>query len=558
MPFNAFVAILAWTLAFTLGSAIAAPSLESQVDAVFADVAKPGSPGAAVGIYKSGKIVLAKGYGTADLEAGTPITAQTPFHMASVSKQFAAFAIALLAREGKLDLDADVRRYLPYLPDFGHQITTRQLIQHTSGLRDQWTLFEMGGKDIRDVLRQEHVVNMVKRQKQLDFEPGTRYSYSNTGYTLVAEIVHAVSGQTLRQFTTQRMFAPLGMNHTFFFDDVREIVPGRADSYERDKDGGPWRRSLLSYQTVGATSLFTTIEDLARWSGNFTDPRVGDQALIDLVTRSGTLNDGTSIHYGFGLSDLPQGGRKAISHAGSDAAFLTLLVLYPEHDVAIAVLANMELDITAKLNAVADIYLPPPAKKDKEPEVAQPDARLLAALPGTYIYPSYPSIAIERRDAGLFAHIDGESKALVFRKDGSFDAGSRTHGYFRPVLAKNGAVTAIDSIQVSGLQPERYGRVVTEISTAQALAAYVGDYYSDELDITYTVAIEDGKLVARTLWGVEPIQLVQVTADYFDTKQWVPYTFAFVRDAKGGITGARISGSRADNVELRRLTSATE
>lgn len=155
MPFNAFVAILAWTLAFTLGSAIAAPSLESQVDAVFADVAKPGSPGAAVGIYKSGKIVLAKGYGTADLEAGTPITAQTPFHMASVSKQFAAFAIALLAREGKLDLDADVRRYLPYLPDFGHQITTRQLIQHTSGLRDQWTLFEMGGKDIRDVLRQE-------------------------------------------------------------------------------------------------------------------------------------------------------------------------------------------------------------------------------------------------------------------------------------------------------------------------------------------------------------------------------------------------------------------
>lgn len=557
MPFKAFVLILA----LTMGSAVAAPTLESQVDAVFADVAKPGSPGAAVGIYKSGQIVLAKGYGTADLEAGTPITPKTPFHMASVSKQFAAFAIALLARDGKLDLDADVRTYLPYFPDLGHKITTRQLIQHTSGLRDQWTLFELGGKDIRDVLRQEQVVNMVKRQKQLDFEPGTRYSYSNTGYTLLAEIVHAVSGQTLRQFTTQRMFAPLGMNHTFFFDDVREIVPGRANSYARDKDDGPWLRSLLSYQTVGATSLFTTIEDLARWSGNFTDPRVGDKALIDLVTRSGTLNDGTSIHYGFGLSDLPQGGRKAISHAGSDAAFLTLLVLYPEHDVAIAVLANMELDITAKLNAVADIYLPPVAaqKKDREPEVTQPGARLLAALPGTYLYPSYPSIAIERRDAGLFARIDGgESKALVFRKDGSFDSGSRTHGYFRPVLAKNGAVTAIDRIQVSGLPSERYGRVVTATSTAQALAAYIGDYYSDELDITYSVAIEDGKLVARTLWAVEPIQLVQVTADHFDTRQWVPDVFAFVRNAKGGITGVRISGSGAYNVELRRLNSATE
>jgi len=544
-------------LALSTGAAMAGPSLESQVDAVFAEYARPGSPGAAVGIYKSGQLVLAKGYGTADLESGAPLTPRTRFHMASVSKQFTGFAIALLARDGKLELDADVHRYLPYLPDFGHPITVRQLLQHTSGLRDQWILFQLGGKDMRDVLRQEQAVSMVKRQRRLNFVPGTQYSYSNTGYTLLAEIVRAVSGMTLREFTTERIFTPLGMHDTFFYDDVREIVPGRANSYEQVKNG-PWMRSLLNYQTVGATGLLTTIEDLARWAGNFSKHRGGDAKLIDLITRSGTLNDGTSIHYGFGLSDVPQDGRKAISHGGSDASFATLLVIYPEYDVAIAVLANRDMDTNAKLHAVANLYLPPveAAAKAKAPGLlGTPDPRLLSALVGTYVYPIYPALKIERRDSGLFA-CSGvqESKALVFRKDGSFDLGSRERSYFRPVVTKGGVVTAVDNIFVTGLPSERYERIALVTDTPQALAAHAGDYHSDELDITYSLGVEDGNLVARTLWGAEPIRLVQITADHFDTDRSVPNVFTFVRDAKGQVSGALIQANRAYNTELHRVT----
>ncbi len=540
--------------------AAAGATRESQVDTLFAQYTQPGNPGAAVGIYESGHVVLAKGYGLADLESGIPITARTPFHVASVSKQFTAFAIALLAREGKLDLDADVHQYLAGLPDFGYRITVRQLVQHTSGLRDQWSLFQLAGKDMRDVLSQEQVVNMMQHQKRLNFVPGTRYSYSNTGYTLLAQIVHAVSGKTLRELTTERIFAPLGMTRTFFYDDVREIVPGRAHSYERAK-GGQWVRSLLNYQTVGATGLFTTVEDLASWTGNFGHPSVGDPGLIQLASRSGTLNDGTSVHYGFGLSDQPQEGRKALSHSGGDASFVTLLVMYPQYDFGIAVLANREMDVYEKVHAIANIYLPPvaTAAAPADPAVlAHPDAKLLTALTGTYLDPIHPALSIERRDAALFARTGSdEAKALVFRNDGTFDLGSHSRSYFRPVLTSDGTVAAVDDIPANGLPSDRYERVTRTTHSAQALAAYTGDYRSDELDVTYSLTTEDGQLVARTLWGAQPIHLLQITADHFDTDRDAPDAFTFVHNTRGEITGALIQAYHAYNTELRRVRPTT-
>lgn len=203
------------------------PTREQRVDALFAQFDRRDSPGVAVGIFQNGKVLYCRGYGMADLEQGVAIGPDTIFHVASVSKHFTAFAVALLARDGKLRLDDDVRTYLPYVPDFGSVIRVRHLIHHTSGLRDQWDLFALGGKSFSDVLDTRQVINMISRQRTLNFTPGSATEYSNTGYTLLGEIVHATSGQTLREFTTQRMFQPLGMTHTFFYDDVTEIVPGR-------------------------------------------------------------------------------------------------------------------------------------------------------------------------------------------------------------------------------------------------------------------------------------------------------------------------------------------
>lgn len=536
----------------------------SSVDAIFAPYIVPGSPGVAVGVYRGGKVVFSRGYGLADLESNIPVTPRTQFHVASVSKQFTAFAIALLAREGKLDLDADVRRYLPYLPDFGHVITPRQLVQHTSGLRDQWALFQIGGRDMRDLLRQEQVISLVKRQRTLNFAPGSDFLYSNTGYTLLAEIVSAVSGKTLRQFTTERMFEPLGMHRTFFFDDVREVVPGRANSYMREGDG-PWMRALLNYQTVGATSLFTTIEDLARWAGNFHQTTVGDAQLIDLIGRGGALNDGTPIHYGFGLTDSPQAGRVAVSHSGSDAGFLTHFVYYPDHDVAIALLANRSLGgtpVTQLVDAVANLYLPRAKAHDDVTNTSAPvpAAATLAALVGTYVHPFAPAVVLESDNRQLFSSSGalGDSKPLSFEADGSFRATSWLK--FRPIVDSRGAVVALQTIPRTGGAGKRYERVQRLRSSPQSLAHYSGNYRSDELDVTYSFSVEGDALVIRSLLRVEPIRLQQITADRFDVlengRTRAPFqSVTFERNARQEIVAVRVHDSRAYNIEFRKVAA---
>ena len=201
------------------------------MDRIFADYALQGSPGAAVAVVQDGQVAFAKGYGLAHLEYNVAITPQTVFHIASISKQFTCFAVCLLKRKGLLDYDDDIRRYLPYIPDFGHTVSIRHLMHHVSGLRDQWELLRLAGWRMDDVITQEHVRKLVSRQESLNFAPGSEFLYSNTGYTLLAELVAAVSGITFREFCHTEIFAPLGMNSTHFHDDHEEIVPKRAYSY---------------------------------------------------------------------------------------------------------------------------------------------------------------------------------------------------------------------------------------------------------------------------------------------------------------------------------------
>lgn len=546
--------------------------LEARVDTLFAAYTQPGSPGVAVGLFKGDSIVLAKGYGLADLESGTPITPQTRFHAASVAKQFTAFTAALLAREGKLDLDVDARRYLPYLPEAARGTTLTHLLQHTSGLRDQWALFAIGGKDARDVLSTEHVVRMISRQQDVNFTPGTRWIYNNTGFTLAGEAIRAVSGKSLRQVATERVFAPLGMNRTLLLDDVTEVVPGRANSYEKAADGR-WHRSLLNYDTVGATSLVTTIEDLARWSANFSNPRVGDRALIDLVTRPGALNDSTPLPYGLGLYVQAWGGHVGIGHDGSDAGFRAAFAYFPEHDAGIALLANTDLDAEETLARLAELYFPatdhpscgerrPGADSAsvcsrafpssvKSPTLQPIPAGLLAELPGTYLYSVRPAVTILRTRDQLLGQIGtAEPQPLLLRSDGAFDFGSPALLKYRIVSDATGAVRAIDRIAANARPDERMDKVVP---IAGSLAVFAGDYRSDELDITYTFAVENGALTARTLWRSEPIRLTQRTATHFDTDSWAPAAVTFVRKGDAAPTAVRFHTSRAFNVVLRRI-----
>jgi CubicO group peptidase (beta-lactamase class C family) len=289
---------------------------------------------------EDGHIVYERGYGMADLDHDVIITPSTVFHVASMSKQFTAASIVLLAQQGKLSLDDDVRKYIPELPNFGTPITLRHLIHHTSGLRDQWALLEFAGwRYSLDLITDDDVMSVVTRQKELNFKPSDKYVYSNTNYTLLGLIVKRVSGTSLRDFTTKNIFEPLDMKNTHFRDDHAEIVKNNAYGYESQKEGG-FRLGNTNFDTVGATSLHTTVEDLALWDENFYHPRIGDPDFVSQMLQRGRLNSGEQIEYAFGLVIGKYKGLSTVEHGGADAGYRSAMMRFPEQHFSSAVLCN--------------------------------------------------------------------------------------------------------------------------------------------------------------------------------------------------------------------------
>ncbi len=286
-----------------------------QIDAVFENWSKPATPGAAVAVVEHGKIVFEKGYGIANLEYDIPITPDTIFHVASVSKQFTAMAVVLLELDGKLSIDEDVHKYLPELPEYGHKITLRNLLQHTSGIRDQWQTLATSGWSLEDVITQDQILRMLFRQTELNFPPGSKHLCSNSGFTLLAEIVRRVSCKRMPDFCEERIFRPLGMTRTHFHIDLHSVVHGRAYSYFQEKGG--YRNAPLNYANAGATSLFTTAGDLARWLDNFRSHKVGGAAGVARLQE-------------LGVALGSYRGLRTISHGGADAGFRSNVEWFPD------------------------------------------------------------------------------------------------------------------------------------------------------------------------------------------------------------------------------------
>ena len=330
----------------------------ARIDAIFAPWAATDGPGCAVAAMEGGDIVLADGYGAANLEYGIPITPASVFHVASVSKQFTALAVALLADEGRLSWDDDIRRHVPELPDYGVPITLRHLAQHTSGIRDQWSLLQMAGwRWGGDVITQGDVLDLLTRQTALHFRPGTEHLYSNSGYTLLAVAVERVSRQSLRAFTDERIFGPLGMTSTTFRDDHTLLVRDRAYAYEADGARG-YRLSIPDFAVVGASSLFTTVEDLARWNRNFRTGEVGGRDAVRQIQETTTLANGAQVSYAYGLVHGTHRGRRTVGHGGTDAGYRSEFLRFPEEDLAVAVLCNVRTTDPARLaRDVADVVL---------------------------------------------------------------------------------------------------------------------------------------------------------------------------------------------------------
>ncbi|MFN3651765.1 MAG: serine hydrolase domain-containing protein [Armatimonadota bacterium] len=525
-----------------------AASLTRKVDRLFTLSAGKDGPGCAVAVVRDGKTVYQRGFGTANLEYGTHIRPDTPFHIASVSKQFTAFAVHLLAAEGKLSLDEDVHKYLPELHDFGKRITVRHLLHHTSGLRDQWDLLSLAGWRYEDVITEDDILSLVWRQRELNFEPGTEQVYSNTGYTLLGLVVKRVSGQSLREFCHERIFRPLRMEHTHFHDDHREVVPGRAYSYFPEPDGG-FRHAPLQYANVGATSLFTTAEDLARWSANLDSGKVGGPALVSAMLKKGRLQNGEETPYASGLVHGEHRGLKTVSHDGADAGFRSMFLRFPDERLTVVVLTNLgSFDPVHKAYQVADLYLegrltpapsPPPIPTSSGVEV-KPE--LLDTYTGEFRFPPFLR-SFERSGDALMVKEDGHLRRLLPISETKFLV-EGTNASFTFIRDPAGGVSEVEFDWGFGsFKGQRFTR---RVLTPEELAGYVGDYYSAELNVLYSLKARDGMLVMCHPRGEMPLKPLQ--GEEFEGDFAVRFTRG--RDAR--VNGFVLDTGRARNLRFMR------
>ena len=432
----------------------------------------PIHPGAALAVTRDGETIYTQGYGTANLEYDIPITSTTIFDIASVSKQFAAFAIATLSHEGKLSLDDDIRAHLSDLPDFGNTITVRHLLHHTSGLRDWVQSLVIAGGTMEDVISFKHILKMARHQKALNFEPGAAYLYSNTGYNLLAEIVERVTGNSFREWTDTHIFKPLVMTNTHFHDDHQMILKNRAYSYQAVENGA-FKHAVNNTTALGSSSLYSTVEDLAKWILNFDDTQIGEQVVIEQMHQQGVLNNGEQISYALGLNIGEYRGLQTVGHSGSWRGFRSHLIRFPEQKFGVVILCNLDTFNPLRLaEKVADLYL----------------ADVLAPVEA-----SEPEKAAEPAE---------ETKS--------------------------------------------------EPLTPEQLTEFEGDYYTGELDTTYSIRAHGNQLVAQHIRHDDI--LLTYTDGHFLGNTWFFPKIHFTRDDTGHVTGFKLTGGRVKNLHFDKKT----
>jgi CubicO group peptidase (beta-lactamase class C family) len=538
-----------------------AESVTARVDDLFAEWNRSDSPGCSLAVSRNGTLLYERGYGMADLGLGVPITPASVFRVCSISKQFTAMSILLLAQRGQLSLDDEVRKHISDWADRGGRPTIRHLLTHTSGLREAFTLLGLAGPPRDGVNVNDAIVNMLARQRALNFAPGTEYQYNNGGYNLLASIVKRVSGQSLRAFADANIFKPLGMTHTHFHDDPTMVVPNRARGYHRD--GGAFHVAARGDGggVVGNDGLFTTARDLLLWEQNFADVRVGDPALITAMQTPTVLTGGDRSLYGFGLEIGEYRGVRTIGHGGGDQGYAAYVVRYPDQGLVVAVLSNLDNigpAVVGLAHSVSDIYL--------ANVVAPPSAN---STPATQ--PRVPLAAEQLASkVGLYRDPSTEAVGRIFLRDGklwaSADAGEENSVELTPVSANRfvvpGTPIELEFTPATGLaqevrvvgdgpKPIVQERVVNAFAPSSTeLRAFAGEYASRELEVMYTVTVRDPGLVIQMPGGADVV-LRPIFLDTFHGS--VVNVVKFSRDACGGVTGFTVNASGVRGLRFNRV-----
>lgn len=553
-----------------IGQPGAGPSLSptetdysKKADEFLAQWDKKDMPGCSVGAVKDGKVVYKRAFGSANLDHDVPNTTTTLFNLASVSKPFTAMSIALLAEQGKLSLDDDLRKYVPEMPKYDETITLRHLIHHTSGIREYQALVLFGGLGRDNAYSDKDILEMLARQKNVSFNPGSRYQYSNSNYHLLGIVVGRVSGKSLREFADENIFKPLGMKNTMFADDRFEVIKNRASGYMVGPGNSIRARSSL-FDLVGGGGVLTTVEDLFLWTQNYLEPTVGTRDTIKLLTTPPTLPGGAKTNYAFGLWRVVYKGLPMLEHSGNMSGFRAKIFSFPEQKFTAIALCNNSAILPGTIaDKLTDIYLEGHVKT-VPPAAAKPTA---ATLPPAVPLPEKEAARFvgyyASRQSGAFFKLDLEGGKLMntgLRQaklplipiaDNRFftvDGGNKFE--FVPILAASGTISGMKVIW----NGENHDLFTPVKPPHERNSDYVGTYYSEEFDSNFKVAAKGSSLEVKVGEDRAPT-LNPAYADVF-AGPGGQLTLTFTRDDRGNISGfvfdSSVDGRDVKGVVFRR------
>ena len=542
------------------GPVLAEDPTPAEVDAIFADYDTTSSPGCSLGVVRDGELIYTRGYGMANLEYGIALSPRSVFRTASVGKQFTAMAIAILDQQGKLSLDDSLSKYFPEFPSWAGGVTIRHLVHHTSGIRDYLTLAWLAGKGDAEYYTDDYALDLLARQRHLNFAPGDEHLYSNSGYLLLAHLVKRVTGTSLREWADENIFGVLGMKNSHFHDEHTHIVPYRADGYAPAKEG--YSISMTILDMVGDGGVYTTVEDFLLWDRNFYDNKLGGggEELIRTVTTPGQLNGDGEMTYAFGLGVEEYRGLRVIEHGGAFVGFRTDTIRFPEQRFSVVVFCNRaDANPSRRSRKVAELYLADvmepkvelAAGSSEESARAKVPAAKLESLSGHYW-------SEERRTEQEVAWTNGKLQLVVsdelrfemvpLAADRLVVQGAWYKGEVAFKKIADGKMQM--SFLIDGAkEPRVYEKFVLWQPSPQDLEAYTGTYLSDELGISYVLEVKDDSLVFRIVRH-KANKLEPLFGEVFSNSDYG--TFEFKRGPEGSVVGFALDAGRVRNLEFKR------
>jgi CubicO group peptidase (beta-lactamase class C family) len=517
-------------------------------------------PGGVAGVMQHGKVVFNKAYGMANLTYHVPYATGTPGNIGSVSKQFTATAILLLEQQGKLSLDDDVRKYIPELPDLGEVVTLRHMLNHTSGFREVYNLMAMTGWHFEDALRRDEVIEILKRQKELQAPPGEEFNYNNSAFILLATIVERISGLPFPEFMKENLFAPLGMTSTMVRTDPGTIVPGASQGYTQDSTGGYGETGDLC-ASYGAGGIYSTVDDFNAWMRNFSHPVVGNEELVTRLVTVDTLNNGDTMTYALGIEVGEHRGLKTYSHGGADLAHRAFMVYFPEIEAGVVTMSNNASFPSDRIAYnLADVFFGDEMEPQEEEGVdaggkdstgVEIPKEVLAAYAGEYMMKGIGLVMkFSVVDGALKMTIEGQPEAMMIPQSKTRFKYEGVDAYIEFRSGEEGNVTG--AVHYQGGQEFEMERLAPYEPSMDDLLALEGRYLSDELETFYTLEVRDSTLTLL-IRNAGEVRLSPVKKDLYKGDVFFISELAFLRDGAGRVTGFSVSSGRTKGIGFEKL-----